>query len=495
MQGPDNDILIVGAGISGISMAAHLQMMCPDRTFSIVERRANIGGTWDLFRYPGIRSDSDMHSFGFAFEPWRDDKAIADGDAILSYLQRIVSERQIDQHITFDTTVVSANWNSEEAMWHVTLEDDAGWRTVTARFLYLGSGYYDYDNPHDAQIPGLENFAGTSVHPQFWPSDLDWSGKRVVIIGSGATAVTIVPVMAEDAAHVTMLQRTPTWMAAGPSRDKWARRFRKVLPEKWAYGLTRLINTRLHQFVIKRAREKPERVSAFLTRKIKEQLGDHYRKEDFQPPYRPWEQRLCLVPDGDLFDAITSGKASVKTAEIAAVEADGIRLQDGETLAADLIITATGLRLTLGGKIDITLDGEPIAWSDQWFYRNCMFADVPNLAIVFGYLSASWTLRADLTAKYVCRVLNQMAKNGADTVVPRPEDVTALTQGPGFPFSSGYIQRALPLMPKSEAKLPWRLNMDYFEDKADYAQRPINDGLLQFLDSSKRSVASEDELP
>ncbi len=494
MTGPDHDILIVGAGISGISMAAHLQMMCPGRSYCIVERREQLGGTWDLFRYPGIRSDSDMHSFGFSFEPWRDEKSIAPGEDILAYLNRVVSSRGIDRHIRFGCRVASADWRGKEALWHVTLEDEQGWRTVTARFLYLGSGYYDYENPHDAQLPGLSDFAGTVVHPQFWPEDLDWSGKRVVVVGSGATAVTIVPAMAESAAHVTMLQRTPTWMAARPSKDKWARRLRRILPEKWAYAITRRINTRLHSFVFKRARAKPEKVGAFLTAAMQEQLGDKYEERHFKPPYNPWEQRLCLVPDGDLFAAIREGKASVATGHIERIEADGIVLKDGTTIPADIIVTATGLRMTLGGKIDVSVDGEKVDWPQRWFYRNCMFSDVPNFAVVFGYLNAAWTLRADMTAKHVCRVLAEMKQRDKLVVVPRPPGDRELVEGPPFAFSSGYIQRALPLMPKSEVKLPWKLNMDYLEDVEDMRVRPVNDGVLSFEDPVECAVAAASEL-
>ncbi|WP_305096886.1 flavin-containing monooxygenase [Croceibacterium aestuarii] len=477
---PDIDVAIVGAGISGISMAAHMKLMCPERSFAMFERRANIGGTWDLFRYPGIRSDSDMHTLGFKFEPWVHEKAIADAPAIRDYLDRIVHERGIIGHVRFESKVVSADWHSDEAMWHLTVEDPDGWQQVTARFLYLASGYYDYDDPHDAQLPGLDKFAGQVVHPQFWPEGLDYAGKKIVVIGSGATAVTIVPAMTDKASHVTMLQRTPTWMAAGPSRDRIANRLRKVLPEWLAYRIVRQKNIRLRDYLFKRARSAPDKVAAFLTGMLKKELGEDYPLDDFQPPYPPWDQRLCLVPDSDLFAALKAGTASVKTGQIESFEANGVRLKSGELLEAHIVITATGLRLALGGKVDVTLDGEALVWPDLWFYRGCMFSNVPNLAIVFGYLNASWTLRADNTSSYICRVLNRMHDKRADIAIPRLPDDHGMEEIEPFPFSSGYLQRAKHLVPKSAPTLPWRLNQDYLEDCRDFRKRPVDDGVLKF---------------
>lgn len=475
------DVLIVGAGIGGISMAAHLQDLCPQHSFAIIEARDRAGGTWDLFRYPGVRSDSDMHTLGFSFAPWRGTKAIADGGDILAYLDRIIAERGLDRHTRYATRVIAADWREAEALWHVTLEDALGHHTVAPRFLYLASGYYDYDQPHRADIPGLDRFAGPVVHPQFWPQDLDWSGRRVVVIGSGATAVTLVPALAGQAEHVTMLQRTPTWMVAQPSVDRLARGLRSLLPEKLAYRLTRFINTRLHALIFRRARANPARVAAFLTRRLKRQLGKAYDPRHFLPSYGPWEQRLCLVPDGDLFRAIRQGRASVATGKIAQVEADGVVLDDGTCLPADMLVTATGLTLAIGGGVAVTLDGAPVRWEDRWFYRNCMFSEVPNLAVVFGYLNASWTLRADMTAQYACRVLGEMAARDATVARPvREHDAPDKAVDPTFGFSSGYIRRAAGLMPKSEAALPWRLNMDYLADLSDYRDRPVDDGVLTF---------------
>jgi monooxygenase len=495
MEGADTDeapldVLIVGAGISGISMAAHLKLLCPGARFTMLDRREAVGGTWDLFRYPGVRSDSDMHSLGFRFEPWIHDKAIADGEAIREYLHRVVEERGIGPHIRFGSTVLAADWRAAEALWHVTVADASGKHELAARFLYMASGYYDYDEPHDADLPGLDRFAGEVVHPQFWPEGFDHSGKRVVVIGSGATAVTIVPAMAGAAAHVTMLQRTPTWMAAGPSRDKWANRLRRWLPGKLAYWLTRQKNIRLHYLFFHKARANPEKAGAYLTGKLREELGERYDGEHFQPPYGPWQQRLCLVPDGDLFEAIKAGRASVVTGEIAGFEARDIRLTSGELVPADVVVTATGLRLALGGKIAVSLDGERVDFSQRWFYRGCMFSNVPNLAVVFGYLNASWTLRADNTADYVCRMLNEMRAKDAEVVVPHLPDDHDLAEVEPIPFSSGYLQRARPLIPKSAATLPWRLNQDYFEDCRDFRKRPVADGVLRF-EQLARPRASE----
>jgi cation diffusion facilitator CzcD-associated flavoprotein CzcO len=480
MAGDVLDVLIVGAGISGISMAAHLGRLCPGRRFTVLERRAGIGGTWDLFRYPGIRSDSDMHSLGFRFAPWRGDKAIAGGEEIRAYLTRVAREHGVEPHIRFGTRVIAADWRQDKAQWRVTVEDGEGRREIAARFLYLASGYYDYDTPHDAALPGLADFAGPVIHPQFWPEDLDYAGKRVVVIGSGATAVTLVPALAGKAAHVTMLQRTPTWMAAGPSRDKWVRRLRRFLPGPLASWLIRQKNVRLHHFFFRRARRRPDQVADYLTGKLRDALGKAYSREHFLPPYGPWQQRLCLVPDGDLFEAVKAGRASVATGHVERLEKDGVRLRSGRLVPADVIVTATGLRLTFGGKIAVSLDGEPVDFSRRWFYRGCMFSNVPNLAVVFGYLNASWTLRADNTAEYVCRVLNRMAAKRARAAMPRLPEDHGMEEADIIVFSSGYLQRARPMMPKSAAMLPWRLNQDYFEDCRDFRRRPVDDGVLWF---------------
>lgn len=477
----DQDVLIVGAGISGIGMAVHLQLNCPQLRFGMVERRANLGGTWDLFRYPGIRSDSDMHTLGFVFEPWRHEKSIADAPAILEYLNRIVDERGIRDTIRFSQKVVGADWDSDTARWTVTMQDDAGnTSTTTTRWLYLGSGYYDYDEPFEAEFTGRENFQGQILHPQFWPENLDYRGKKVVVIGSGATAVTIVPSMAREAAHVTMLQRTPTWMFTRPAKDGFANFLRSVLPEKLAYKITRYKNVTLQDAGFRRAREKPEKFKEFLTKKIKKALGDRYEEQAFTPPYNPWEQRLCLVPDSDLFNAIKDNRAAVVTDHIDHFDATGIQLKSGKHLDADIIVTATGLKLAVAGKIPVRVDGQLIHWNEHFYYRACMFSNVPNFSTVFGYLNASWTLRADIVSEYVCRVLNHMTATGKDIATPVLANPNSLVEDNIFDFSSGYIQRAMHIMPKSAVDNPWRLSQDYVRDRIDMRQAPVDDGLLCF---------------
>lgn len=490
---PDFDVLIVGAGISGIGMAAHMEMMCAGRSYAIVERRENLGGTWDLFRYPGIRSDSDMHTLGFVFEPWKHEKSIADAPAILDYLHRIVDERGIRQHIRFGQKVLAADWRGDEARWHVTLERADGSQThVTANFLYLGSGYYDYDEPYD---PAFEfgKFAGQVIHPQFWPDDLDYAGKKVVVIGSGATAVTIVPAISDKAAHVTMLQRTPTWMFSRPAKDALANFLRRVLPEKLAYKITRWKNIKLQDYSFKLARTKPQKVKDGLHKRIRKSMGPDYDLAPFTPPYNPWDQRLCLVPDDDLFAAIKRGKASVVTGRIRRFVREGVELESGEVLEADILVTATGLKLAVGGKIAVSQDGVPVNFAERFYYKGCMFSNLPNLAVVFGYLNASWTLRADINSEFVCRVLNEMERRGSDVAVPVLAADHALEEDDLFDFSSGYIQRGKHIMPKSATSYPWRLNQEYVFDRKVLREGAVDDGILAFR-RAEASASAEQQL-
>ena len=493
---PDFDVLIVGAGISGIGMAAHMEMKAPHHSYAIVEMRDNLGGTWDLFRYPGIRSDSDMHTLGFDFEPWRHEKSIADAPAILDYLNQIVDERGIRQHIRLGHKVISADFRHDEARWHVEMELADGTRTrMTANFLYLGSGYYDYDEPYD---PGFDfgEFEGQILHPQFWPENLDYAGKNIVVIGSGATAVTIVPSMAKDAGHVTMLQRTPTWMFSRPAKDAFANFVRKVLPEKLAYRLTRFKNIKMQDFSFKLARDKPQKVKDALYKAIEEALGPDYDKASFTPPYNPWEQRLCLVPDQDLFTAMKAGKADIVTGQIAKFEQGGVRLTDGQFLPADIVVTATGLKMAVAGKIAISVDGEPVAFNQRFYYKGCMFSNLPNLAVVFGYLNASWTLRADINSDYICRVLEHMRKTGATIATPvmTPAQEAVIEAEDAFDFSSGYIQRGKHLMPKNAVAYPWRLNQEYVVDRKRLKNDPIADGILTFTKAGANARAGEEQL-
>ncbi len=486
------DVLIVGAGISGIGMAVHLRDKCPGKSFALVERRDDIGGTWNLFQYPGIRSDSDMHTLGFKFEPWTEQKSIADGPSIINYLHRIKAKHDLEKHIRLGHKVLTASWSSEDARWTVTAEKSDGSQvTMHANFLYMGAGYYDYDNPYDAQIEGLQDFKGEVVHPQFWPKDFDYTGKKVVIIGSGATAVTIVPVLAEKASHVTMLQRTPTWYASAPSTDRIANFLRRILPEKLAYKITRWKNVKLQDITFRMARDKPEKVIAKLEKPMKKDLGDKYVTEDYTPPYGPWEQRLCLVPDGDMFKAIAAGKADLKTAHIDTVTETGIKLKSGETLDADVIVTATGLKLAVAGKVAFEVDGKPVHWPDHYYYKGCMFSDIPNLAIVFGYLNASWTLKADIVSEFVCRVLGHM--DATSTRIANPVLNTELEQEELFDFSSGYLTRSLSELPRNSTTMPWKLNQDYLFDRNILLNDPVDDGVIQFYGPNSQQAAGENE--
>ena len=493
---PDFDMLIVGAGISGIGMAAHMEMKAPHHSYAILDRRDNLGGTWDLFRYPGIRSDSDMHTLGFDFEPWRHEKSIADAPAILEYLDRIVDERGIRQHMRLGHKVLSADFRHEDARWHVEVEKADGSRShLTANFVYLGAGYYDYDEPYD---PGFDfgEFEGQVLHPQFWPEDLEYADKNVVVIGSGATAVTIVPAMAREAAHVTMLQRTPTWMFSRPAKDAFANFMRRILPDKLAYRVTRFKNIKMQDFSFKLARDKPQKVKDALYKNLEKALGPDYDKASFTPPYNPWEQRLCLVPDEDLFTAMKAGKANVVTGQIAKFEKGGVRLTDGEFIPADIVVTATGLKLAVAGKIDVRVDGEPVAFNERFYYKGCMFSNLPNLAVVFGYLNASWTLRADINSDYVCRVLEHMRKSGATIATPvlTKDAEGQIDEDDVFDFSSGYIQRGKHIMPRNSVAYPWRLNQEYVIDRKRMKDDALTDGFLTFTRAGANARGAEEQL-
>lgn len=458
------DVIIVGAGLSGIGAAYHLQKNCPDRSFAILEARDAIGGTWDLFRYPGIRSDSDMHTLGYDFRPWTQAKAIADGPSIRAYIEDTAREYGIDQHIRFDHRVKSAAWSTEEAAWTLEVEHASERRRLRCNFLYMCSGYYDYAKGHAPAFNGTEQFAGRIVHPQFWPADLDYTDKKVVVIGSGATAVTLVPEMAKQAAHVTMLQRSPTYVVSRPAEDGLANRLRAMLPAKAAYGITRWKNVLFGMLFYNLARKRPERTKERLLGMVREHLGPDYDVEThFTPRYNPWDQRLCLVPDADLFDAIRRGDASVVTDTIETFTPEGLRLTSGKAIAADVVVTATGLELALMGGATFSVDGAPVRLADALQYKGMMFSDVPNIAFTFGYTNASWTLKADLVARYVCRLLNAMRRKGVRQVTPKVSAAPIVPQ-PFADFSSGYIQRAIDNLPRQGDRKPWRLNQNYAMD-------------------------------
>lgn len=457
------DVVVVGAGLSGIGAGYHLQTKCPDRSYAILEARDAIGGTWDLFRYPGIRSDSDMHTLGFSFRPWTNAKAIADGPSIRAYVEETARAYGIDRHIRFGHRIVRADWSTADATWTVTVKAGGETRRMTCNFLFMCTGYYNYAKGFRPTFVGEDEFSGRIVHPQFWPADLDYAGKRVLVIGSGATAVTLVPEMARDAAGVTMLQRSPTYVVSRPSEDKLANWLRARLPAKMAYGVTRWKNVSLGQYFYRLTRKRPEQVKERLIGMVREHLGPDYDvATHFTPRYNPWDQRLCLVPDADLFDAIKAGRAEVVTGTIARFTPGGLRLNDGRELAADVVVTATGLELQLMSDLALTLDGVSVDAAKSFNYKGMMFSDIPNLASVFGYTNASWTLKADLTAAYVCRLLNTMRKRGMRQCTPRVNG--PLEPAPFLDFSSGYVQRALDRLPKQGNRAPWLVNQSYAKD-------------------------------
>lgn len=489
------DVVIVGAGISGIGAAYHLKTMSPDRSFVILEGRDDLGGTWDLFRYPGVRSDSDMHTLGYSFKPWTAKKSIADGPAILDYLRETVAENDIEQHIRFGRQVTSAKWSSYDATWTLTSTDTAtgATRTTTCNFLFMCSGYYSYKGGYTPEFAGRDDFTGEIVHPQEWPEDLDYSGKKVVIIGSGATAVTLVPAMAKTAAKVTMLQRSPTYVISAPDHDPLNELMRKVMPGKAAYAITRKKNTVMTEFFYGRTRTSPERVKKTLLKRVRKELGDDYDIDThFTPSYNPWDQRMCLVPNGDLFEAIRSKKADVVTAHIDRFVPEGIRLDNGDILEADVIVTATGLQLVTVGEMDFSVDGEPVDFSETWTYKGLAYSDVPNMVSSFGYVNASWTLRADLTCEYVCRLLNHMRDTGMVQCTPRLR--TSDADMPPRPyiddFSAGYMQRMMPMLPKQGDRAPWLNTQRYSEDKKLFRDGPLEDGVMQFESRSVRPAAA-----
>ena len=485
------DVVVVGAGLSGIGAGYHLQTMSPDRSYVILEGRDGLGGTWDLFKYPGVRSDSDMHTLGFSFKPWTEAKSIADGPSILKYLKETVAQFGIDQHIRYGQLVSRAEWSSDDATWTVTSTDKhtGASKTIECSFLFMCSGYYSYKKGHTPEFAGRERFTGTIVHPQEWPLNLDYAGKRVVVIGSGATAVTIVPSMAENAAHVTMLQRSPTYMVSRPDHDALANRMRKVLPEKIAYNITRFKNTWRQQLVYNKTRTDPDKVKNLLLGGIQLELGADYDiAKHFTPNYNPWDQRLCLVPNGDFFKAMREGKASVVTDHIASFTETGIQLASGEHLEADVIVTATGLELVTLGEMDFIVEGKQVDFSQTWTYKGFAYSDIPNMASTFGYINASWTLRSDLTAEYVCRLLNHMRKKSVAQCTPRlREQDRNMKQRPWIDgFSSGYMQRMMHRMPRQGDHEPWINPQNYRRDKKMFKHSPIDDGVMQFTKQSTR---------
>ncbi len=489
------DVIIVGAGLSGISGAYHVQTQCPTKSYAVLEGRSAMGGTWDLFRYPGVRSDSDMHTLGYGFRPWQNPQAIADGPSILRYIRETAQTFGIDQKIRFNHKVQRASWSSADALWTVEAEretEDGGKEPLrfTCSFLYMCSGYYRYDQGHTPTWPGTAQFAGRLVHPQQWPDDLEYADKQVVVIGSGATAVTLVPALAQRAAHVTMLQRSPSYVAARPAEDAVANWLDRRLPDRLARWFTRWKYILEGIYYYQLARRFPNLTRQTMLKFVQQALGPDYDVDThFRPRYDPWDQRVCLVPDGDLFKTIRSGKASVVTDHIDSFTQRGIRLQSGEELAADIVVTATGLQLQLLGGMQIVVDGRPVELSKTLSYKGMMYSDVPNLASAFGYTNSSWTLKCELIAQYVCRLLNYMERRGYDQCTPRRAQL-ALTAQPAVDLNSGYIQRSVDALPRQSDKQPWKINQNYILDLFSLRWNRVDDGTMEFTRRGERALSS-----
>jgi monooxygenase len=484
------DVLIVGAGISGIGAACHLRAKCADKTYTILEGRDAIGGTWDLFRYPGVRSDSDMFTLGYKFRPWTGEKAIADGDSIRAYIRETAEQFGVTRNIRFNHRVLGAEWSSADARWTVRVHrtDTGEDTTLTCDFLFVCTGYYRYDEGYTPALPGIDSFAGRIVHPQHWPEDLDYAGKRVVVIGSGATAVTIVPAMAGEAEHVTMLQRSPSYVLSLPARDPIARRLRRLLPTHAAYDAVRWKNVRMTMMIYGLSRRRPDLMKKLLRRGATSQLPEGYDVDThFNPQYDPWDQRLCLAPDGDIFAAIKAGNASVVTDEIETFTEKGIRLASGTELEADIVVTATGLNLLALGGMELTVDGAPVDVPNTVAYKGMMLAGVPNMALTIGYINASWTLRADLVSDYVTRLLRHMDEHGYQVCMPVPPPTDERV--PFLDLTSGYIQRGIAAMPKQGAATPWRVQQHYLRDRRVMRRSRVDDAGIRFSYAPAGSVA------
>ncbi|HCL60107.1 MAG TPA: monooxygenase [Acinetobacter sp.] len=476
------DILIVGAGISGIGLAAHLSKHSPQRSFEIIERRESFGGTWDLFKYPGIRSDSDMSTFGFNFKPWKKESVLASGSAIKNYLAEVVQEFNLSSKIHFQHRVVSANYDSVTRKWSVVVENAQGKKqTWIANFVLGCTGYYNYDQGFQPEFPNQEAFKGTFIHPQHWPENLDYSGKKVVIIGSGATAITLVPAMVKGGAgHVTMLQRSPTYIASVPSIDMIYSKMRKLMPEDVAYKLTRARNIGMQRGIYALARKQPKLLKTLLLKSVQFQLKGKVDMKHFTPNYEPWDQRLCVVPDGDLFKILREGHASVETDHIEKFTETGIQLKSGKHLDTDIIVSATGLNIQILGGIQATMDGKPLDTSKHMLYQGVMVSDVPNMALIIGYINASWTLKVDIAAEYICRLLNYMDQHGYDEVIAKGDATELLEDTVMGSLTSGYIARAADVMPKQGKHAPWKVSNNYLADRKELKTASFEDGVLKF---------------
>ena len=473
------DVIIVGAGISGIAAGYNLKKSCPNKSFSILEGRENIGGTWDLFKYPGIRSDSDMHTLGFRFKPWIHDKSIADGPSIMEYLHETVNEYELKNDILLNHQVDSANWNSERSLWELEIKFNEEIKNMTCNFLFLCGGYYSYSKPHMPYFKNQDNFEGQIIHPQFWDESLDYKNKKIAVIGSGATAITIVPAIAENADHVVMIQRSPTYVVSRPSKDAINKFLKKILPTRVTYFLIRWKNILFQSFSFFMAKKFPERTKSKILDLAKSEIGSDNVNQYFTPSYKPWDQRICLVPDSDLFNAINNKKASIVTDTISEFQSDGILLDSGKKIEADIIITATGIELNSLNDINVTIDNIKVVANERLTYKGMMLSGVPNFAISFGYVNASWTLRADLTCEYVCRLINLMDKKGVKCCMPM-DDKSAYGDDKLIDFTSGYFQRGLNQMPKQGNKAPWKNYQNYIKDIFAVRLMSIDDTNLKF---------------
>lgn len=474
------DVVIVGAGLSGIGSACKLSMMCPNKKYAVLEGRADLGGTWDLFKYPGVRSDSDMFTFGYAFRPWMEGKVLADGPSIKQYVQDTADEFGVTPNIQFNSFVADASWSTLEGCWTLTVKKPEGEVIIKTKFLIQCSGYYDYKQAFTPDYPGVENYQGEFIHPQFWPENLDYSDKTVTVIGSGATAVTIVPVMAETAKHVTMLQRSPSYVASLPAKDKLAVFLAKILPTKWVHRFMRWRNMSIHRFVYKMSVRFPDRARRFFQKGVRKLLPEGYDMKHFTPKYNPWEERLCMVPDGNLFKAIGDGNATVETDHIERFTETGIQLKSGKHLDSDIVVSATGLKLDLLSGMKFSVDGEERPTRDLVTYKAVMVADAPNVAIVFGYTNYPWTLKCDIATEYICRLLKHMDENGYSVVVPRAGDAPMSDESVMASLQAGYVQRGEDILPRQGEEYPWKVTMDYKFDKKMLTKGPIEDKALEF---------------
>jgi len=476
------DVLIIGAGISGIGAACHLKRELPRKSFAILERRTAVGGTWDLFRYPGIRSDSDMNTFGFSFRPWTETRVLSDGPSIKKYLEDTAREYDVFRHIRFGTKVTSARFSRSDARWTIeAVNEQTGEKSVyAANFLIACTGYYNYDQGYRPSFPGEKNFKGQIIHPQQWPENLDYSGKKVVVIGSGATAVTLIPAMAPKTAHITMLQRSPTYIVSIPSNDNLSAMLRRFLPASWVYQMARMRNIALQRLIYVLSKARPDAMRRLILAGAKRQLGDAVDIKHFSPRYNPWDERLCVVPDGDLFNALKSGEASVVTDEIETFTENGIKLKSGKELEADIIVTATGLNVELMGGVEVEVDGAKVPVPERLTYKAVLVEGVPNAAIIFGYTNASWTLKVDIACEYICRLLKHMDKNHLRMVVAQaPADYKTEDTVMGS-LSSGYIRRAAHKLPRQGKSGVWKVTNDYLSDSAMFKLTPIADDALEF---------------